>query len=124
MLIGTRQRLHYHDKITITIGDDIIKQCYSSKILGVELDCNINWKEHINFIAQKISKKLGLLKRLKQFLSPDLLNIVYLSLIQSQFDYCITVWGACSQYLIDRLQRLQNRAAQIIMITASLQSLL
>ena len=114
MLIGTRQRLHYHDKITITTGDDIIKQCYSSKILGVELDCNINWKEHINFIAQKISKKLGLLKRLKQFLSPDLLNIVYLSLIQSQFDYCITVWGACSQYLIDSLQRLQNRAARII----------
>ena len=54
MLIGTCQRLHYHDKITITIGDDIIKQCYSSKILGVELDCYINWKEHINFIAQKI----------------------------------------------------------------------
>ena len=53
MLIGTRQRLHYHDKITITIGDDIIKQCYSSKILGVELDCNINWKEHINFMEQK-----------------------------------------------------------------------
>ena len=51
---------------------------------------------------------------MKQFLSPDLLNIVYLSLIQSQFDYCITVWGACSQYLIDRLQRLQNRAARII----------
>ena len=36
------------------------------------------------------------------------------SLIQSQFDYCITVWGACSQYLIDNLQRLQNRAARII----------
>ena len=66
------------------------------------------------FHCTKNIKKLGLLKRLKQFLSPDLLNIVYLSLIQSQFDYCITVWGACSQYLIDSLQRLQNRAACII----------
>ena len=51
---------------------------------------------------------------MKPFLSPDLLNIVYLSLIQSQFDYCITVLGACPQYLIDSLQRLQNRAARII----------
>ena len=60
MLIGTCQRLYYHDKITFTIEDDIIKQCYSSKILGVELDCNINWKEHINFTAQKYKKNYDL----------------------------------------------------------------
>ena len=42
------------DDFLHTIND---KQCYSSKILGVELFCNINWKEHINFIAQKILKK-------------------------------------------------------------------
>ena len=39
---------------------------------------------------------------------------MYISLIQSQFDYCLSVWGSCSKYLFLCLQRLQNGAARII----------
>ena len=52
----------------------------------------------VDTVAKKISRKLGFLKRLKLYLNSHLLNTVYISLIQSQFDYCLTVWGSCSKY--------------------------
>ena len=40
---------------------------------------------------------------------------VYNSLIQPHFDYCNVVWGNCNKGLSEKLQRLQNRAARILM---------
>ena len=36
------------------------------------------------------------------------------AIVLSHFDYCSLVWGNCCEYLIDKLQKLQNRAARII----------
>ena len=40
---------------------------------------------------------------------------VYDSLIQPHFDYCNVVWSNSGIGLSDKLQRLQNRAARILM---------
>ena len=40
---------------------------------------------------------------------------VYHSLVQPHFDYCNEVWGNCNKGLSDKLQKLQNRAARILM---------
>ena len=39
-------------------------------------------------------------------------------LSQPHFDYCNVVWGNCNNGLSDKLQRLQNRAARILMSTS------
>ena len=35
-------------------------------------------------------------------------------MIQPYFDYCSPLWGNCSAYLKEKLQRFQNRAGRII----------
>ena len=40
---------------------------------------------------------------------------VYNALIQPYFDYCSEVWDCFNKGLSDRLQKLQNRAARVIM---------
>ena len=42
------------------------------------------------------------------------LNMIYISLIQPHFDYCITIWGSCAKKHISILQKLQNRAARAV----------
>ena len=42
------------------------------------------------------------------------LNTVYLTIVQSLFDYCLTVWGNCPNVYRDQIQKLQNRAARAI----------
>ena len=39
---------------------------------------------------------------------------VYNAIILPHFDYCSLVWDNCSDYLNDKLQKLQNRAARTI----------
>ena len=40
--------------------------------------------------------------------------LIYNALIQPHLDYCCEVWGVIGKTLSDRLQKLQNRAARII----------
>ena len=61
-----------------------------------------------------VTPKLGLLQRLSKCLPKPLLTIVYNTIIQPHFDYCITLWGNCSKTNLSLIQRLQNRAARIV----------
>ena len=54
------------------------------------------------------------MKRIKPFVSEDTLQTIYGAMIQPYFDYCSPLWGNCSAYLKEKLQRFQNRAARII----------
>ena len=56
-----------------------------------------------------------MLRRLKQVVPKEILITVYKSLVLPYFDYCSMVWNNCSSYLLDNMQKMQNRAARIIM---------
>ena len=51
---------------------------------------------------------------MRPFSNQDVLNMLYLSLIQPCIDYVCTVWGHCSRKSFITLFRLQKRAARVI----------
>ena len=61
----------------------------------------------------KVSKGIGI-RRMKSYVPKYSLMHVYNALIMAYFDYCSLVWDTCSNYLIENLQKLQNRAARVI----------
>ena len=63
----------------------------------------------------KIASALGAIKRIRHLIPFNVLINVYDSLIQPHFDYCNVVWSNCGIGLSDKLQRLQNCAARILM---------
>ena len=69
----------------------------------------------IQSICKKIASALGATKRIRHLIPFNVLINVYDSLIQPHFDYCNVVWSNCGIGLSDKLQRLQNRAARILM---------
>lgn len=84
------------------------------KYLGVHVDSHLSWVQRIHALCAKLSPKIGMLKRLKHILPPHCLTHVYNSVIQPHIDYSITVWGGAADVHINRVQRLQNKAARII----------
>ena len=86
----------------------------SLKFLGVTIDSNLNFNEHILNIHSSISRNIGILYKLKDFLSERSLIILYNSLILSHMLYCNIVWGSCSITRINSLLLLQKRAIRII----------
>ena len=100
---------------SLTINENAIEQVTSAKSLGVYVDQNINWECHIENISYKIACAIGAIKRIRHLTPFNVLIKVYNSLIQPHFDYCNVVWGNCNKGLSEKLQRLQNRAARILM---------
>ena len=54
-----------------------------------------------------------MLRRIKEYVSTSTLIKVYNAIILSHFDYCSLVWDECADYLLKKLQKLQNRSARL-----------
>ena len=62
-----------------------------------------------------LSNAIGGLKRVRPYVPIKILETIYKSLIQPHFDYCDKVWSNLSVTQSLRLQKLQNRAARVIL---------
>ena len=58
------------------------------KSLGVSIDENLTWSNHINAITKKVSSGIGSIKRISHCVPPATLYNIYHGLAQSRFDYC------------------------------------
>ena len=77
----------------LMVNDMSLTRVSESKFLGIVVDDILSWDPHIRNLCSKINPKIALLHRLRQYLPEESLNVLYLSLIQTHFDYCLTVWG-------------------------------
>lgn len=99
----------------VFVGDEPIKRVRVTKALGVQIDEYLTWENHIDHISSKISAGISALKRIKEYTNQDTLKSVYYALVQPHFDYCCEVWDSINTTLSNRLQKLHNRSARIIM---------
>ena len=103
-------KLFDHDKNSLIL----LERKDYVKYLGVLIDPNLTWKQHILFIASKTSKSLGIISRLRHVVPTDTLISIYRSLIQPYITYGIAVWGQAAQTNLDKLLILQKRALRLI----------
>ena len=114
MLIGSRQKLStLSESLELSIDNIPIKQVSTTKTLGILIDNNIAWHVVISQLSKKIASGISAIKRIRPFVSPEILHYIYNALVQPHFDYCSIVWGNCGKTLSERLQKLQDRAARI-----------
>ena len=115
MLIGSRQKLSSLAVLpALEINGTHLNRVNFTKSLGVLIDENLTWSNHINAISKKISSGIGSIKRISHCVPPATLQNIYHGLVQSHFDYCSVVWGNCTKTLSDKLQKLQNRAVRVL----------
>lgn len=85
------------------------------KYLGIIINSNLKFGDHIDYICKKISKKLGILKRSSVYLSTWSTKTVYNTIILPHFNFSSTILYLSNVQQIQRLQKLQNRAMRIIL---------
>ena len=81
-----------HNSINIKSSLPVIKSSNSEKILGIAIDSDFAFGEHINMLCRKASQKLYALSRISQYLSQHKKRILFKTFIMSQFNYCPLVW--------------------------------
>ena len=102
------------DNIDVCIDDVKITRVAYTKFLGVVIDENLDWKEHISTIENKVSKSIGLLYRAKLLLNSKDLHVLYSTLVLPYLLYCIPLWGHTYQSRLNKLVKLQKKAIRIV----------
>ena len=64
-----------------------------AKYLGLMIDANLSWKYHIKSIGHKISKLIGIIAKIQNYVPHFVLLSVYNSLIIPYLTYGICGWG-------------------------------
>ena len=82
MIISNQQ-----NTIDIRIRDSILTNVSTVKFLGVTLDENLNFNDHVKNVTTKISKSVGVMRRLHCQLPADVMVMLYYSLVYSHLTY-------------------------------------
>ena len=84
------------------------------KYLGLLIDENLSWKNHIYTLTTKISKTVGLIAKLRHIVPNRTLLDIYKSLIAPYITYGLTSWGTASKTLLNNILVLQKRVLRLI----------
>ena len=98
----------------LSINGNEIQRKESIKFLGVLLDENLNWKEHIKCTENKISKNIGILYKAKPFLTKECMLSLYYSYIHPYINYGNIAWASIYKTNLQKVHRLQKRAIRLV----------
>jgi len=99
------------DRIT---SSSAVQELRLYKYLGILLDENLNFSQHIDYICKKLSRGLFYLRRIKSLVNEKNLKSIYYTVFHSHLLYCSTIVGCASQSNIKRICTLQKKAIRII----------
>ena len=81
MLFGSWQNLPKSPYFCIQLYGKTLKRVAKFGYLGVVLDENLSWKDHVEYVSSKVSRRLGLLSRIRSCLTLEASKQVYTSLL-------------------------------------------
>ena len=103
----------------LDISGEKVEQSQSIKILGVTLDENLNFKDHLRSVSKKVAGMIGVLRRLKNLIPVNAKLLLYKSAIMPHLTYCHLVWHFCTASDNRKLERLQERALRLVYNTTA-----
>ena len=84
------------------------------KLLGVIIDSELKFENHITEMCLKVSKKINALCRISSFMSLEKRKTLMKAFIESQFNYCPLIWMLHSRTLNNKVNRIHERALRTV----------
>ena len=107
----------YRKSINIPLlkfGNFNITEAISTKFLGITIDKNLKFEQHISNTTKKISKSIGILYRLNSYMPQNILRTIYNTLILPYISYAIEAWYGAPENIRHWVFVLQKKAVRAI----------
>ena len=98
----------------LKIGDCNLNVLNECKYLGLTIDSKLRFNSHINNIASKVSKTVGIMYKLKHSVPDYVLLNMYYCMIYPYFIYANLIWGGTHDTYLKDLFLLQKKIVRII----------
>ncbi len=102
--------------LSLSLDGNDIEHVSTYKYLGLLLDDKLSMELHISKLCSKTKMKLGMLGRIRTFISKSTAITLYKSLLLPVIEYGDLIYGIANATNLERLQKLQNSAMRIILL--------
>ena len=99
---------------TITFGNHTVASANEARNLGVILDRHLTMTSHVNSICRSASLALRNIGRVRKYLSQSSTERLVHAFITSKLDYCNSLMYGLPSPEVQKLQRVHNSAARIV----------
>ena len=102
-----------NSRATATIGNSYIESEDEQVLLGITIDSNLPFENHIRNICKKASQKLNALAKIAPYMNIKKRKTIMKSFVTSQFSYCPLIWMFHSRHLNNKINSIHERALRI-----------
>ena len=99
----------------LVVGDGDVQFSDSAKNLGVFIDKDLTMNCQITNLSKAVYLEIRRLKHMSKFVDENCLKTLAASFILSRLDYCNALYKNLNKYQIEKLQKLQNFAAKVVL---------
>ena len=95
--------------VNANIDESLIKSKKAETLLGIKIDSELKFEDHVNFLCKKASQKLGALARIAPYMDTAKRKCIFKAFICSQFNYCPLIWMFHSRILNNKINRIHRK---------------
>ena len=111
MMISTKP--NNVEKCSVNVNRQIIKEEDKVKLLGVTIDNQLKFDDHIKNMCKEAGKKINALARIAPYLNEDKRKLLMKTFVLTFFNYCPLVWMYCSRKNNKLINNIHERALRI-----------
>jgi len=101
-------------EVELRLGNVTLKQINCCKYLGIIIDNNLTWHEHIDYIYNKILNFTSIFYKTRHILPYKVLITIYFAFVYSHLLYGIEIYGNTHRGYLNKLMVLNNKLLQIL----------
>ena len=109
LISGFKHQLHW-----AKTGNFKIWESSHEKLLGVTIDRDLSFNQHISNICIRANRKLTALGRISKLIPLNKRKLLFKAFINSQFAYCPLIWMFHDRNINNKINRLHERALRIV----------
>ena len=106
---GLKPKLH-----SLKCGNVEVNASNAARNIGVVFDSTMSMENHVKNITQSVFMYLANIWKIRKYLSQTAAETIVHAFITSRLDYCNGLLYGLPQYMIKRLQYVQNAAARVV----------
>ena len=99
---------------TYHLGEDELKNVEEVKDLGILVDSNLQFKNHLSAKANKANQVWGTIKRTFKHMNTYIFKKLFCAHVRSQLEYAVQVWSPHYRKDINTIESVQRRATKYI----------
>ncbi len=112
LVVSANPSLHHY--FSIQLGSSTITPSRTARNLGVVIDDQLSFTDHIAIMARSFRFALYNIRKIRPFLSEQAAQLLVHALVLSRLDYCNALLAGLPACTIKPLQLIQNAAARVV----------